>query len=129
MKTSIGLPIALAFAAFSAPAVAKSGQILSSMNGKSYTLVRSKLISLGYRSFRTRNRSVDDGLCPGLSSCAAYPELVYCSGTGIAICESAFLRRRTRQYIKVFSYGETAKRIDGIYRATDLDLREWGVAP
>lgn len=126
MSKRVRLAISLIAVVFSTPLAAKRGEILSSLNDQRYTEVRNKLISIGYEPARVRNRDISDN-CPGLSSCSAYPEVANCSGIGLALCESAFFNRGTGQYIKVVTYGETAKRVDGIYHATLLDLRDWGL--
>ena len=107
------------------PGAAKHGDILSSMHDRPYAEARSRLISMGYRPFHAKNRDTPDEVCPGFPSCSAIPEIVYCSGTGLAFCESAFFNRRNGRYIKVFSYGEGTKLGDGIYFVTNLDIRDW----
>jgi hypothetical protein len=107
------------------PGIAKHEDLLLSMNGHPYAEARSRLFSMGYRPFHAKNRDTPDEVCPGFSSCSAIPEIVYCSGTGLAFCESAFFNRRNGRYIKVVSYGEGTKLVDGIYLATNLDIRDW----
>lgn len=122
----VGLLFALVTAITSTPLAAKRGEILTSMNDRQYTFVRSWLLAHGYVPKAVRTRDTPDENCPGLLSCSAYPELVYCSGTGLSICESVFYKIIGRRFIKVFTYGERVKLVDGIYFATDADLREWG---
>lgn len=118
--------VALVAAVLATPLAAQQGEVFSSFAGQRYADVRRKLVAFGYRPTRVPNRDISDN-CPGFSSCAAYPEVANCSGVGIALCESSFFNRRTGKYLKIVSYGESDKLIDGIYRATNLDLREWGI--
>lgn len=103
---------------------AKSRVRFSKFYHRPYVEVRKELIALGYRPFKGRHWQTQDA-CPGLARCSDYPELVYCSGTGIAICESAFVYRKNNFYIKVFSYGEIKKKVDQISPATRLDVAHW----
>ena len=122
-----GLSFALAFAILSQPVIAERGEILTSLKEWRYLRMRAYLLSHGYIPITVSNRDPPDGVCPGFSSCSAYPELVTCSGTGLAFCDSVFFDTRNKRYIKVFSYGEGGKWVYGIYYATNADLREWGL--
>ncbi|MGN6355944.1 MAG: hypothetical protein ACTHLU_00490 [Novosphingobium sp.] len=127
MAKTIVLIVALVVGLVSTPLHARRGELLHEMNDRRYTEVRAKLRALGYVPVSVRERDPPDGICPGFASCRAYPELVTCSGTGIALCQSAFRHKRTRRYIKVWSYGETDKKVDGIEYVAAEELRYWGI--
>lgn len=121
-----GLSLALLFAVVSNPVAAKRGEILTSLKEWRYLRMRAYLLGHGYIPITVRTRDTPDEICPGLINCSTYPELVTCSGTGMAFCDSVFFDTKNKRYIKVISYGEGEKSIYAIYYATNADLREWG---
>jgi hypothetical protein len=68
----------------------------------SYAQVKARLIAQGYRPLKFR---VEDSVdCQGI--CGAYPELLYCNGTGMNYCKFIFFRPSDRRYQEVETAGE-----------------------
>lgn len=81
------------------------------LKGQPYAAVRARLSAAGYTPVRFRHSNVRDA-CAGQEWCTLYPEALYCSGTGINICEFYFFDRRLRRYLAVVTYGETRLTVD-----------------
>lgn len=89
---------------------------------KPYAVVRAKLIQNGYRPLRFRHQSDP---CPdGQTFCVRFPEVISCSGTGLAMCEFAFFRTGDRKYFAVSTTGEERPYFYGIRWVTDRERKE-----
>ena len=70
--------------------------------GQPYEVVRSKLLQLGYRPVKFVHQA---NPCPdGQTFCGKFPEVISCSGTGLAVCEFAWTRKG--KYFAVVTTGE-----------------------
>lgn len=89
-----------------------------------YPAARSKLASLGYAPIRVTRRALWMG-CPYADDCRRYPELLQCSGTGIALCDFVFRKRQTGRYVLVTTYGEEQRRVHSLSYARRYDMEGW----
>lgn len=89
-----------------------------------YPVARSELAALGYAPIRVARRASWMG-CPYPDDCRRYPELLQCSGTGIALCDFVFRKRRTGKYVFVTTYGEELRRVHSLSYARRYDLEGW----
>lgn len=94
------------------------------LRGQPYTAVRAQLTAAGYTPVRFRHANVRDA-CAGQEWCNLYPEALYCSGTGINICEFYFFDRRSRKYLSVFTYGEIRLTVDGARLISKRETAYW----
>jgi hypothetical protein len=87
---------------------------------KAYKVVRRELLRLGYQPLRFKR---DANPCPdGQSVCRLYPEVISCSGTGLAACEFAWTRQGT--YYTVSTVGELAPSFNAIRQVGKRERQE-----
>ncbi len=94
------------------------------LKGRPYAAVRAQLTATGYTPVRFKHPNVHDA-CAGQDWCALYPEALYCSGTGINICEFYFFDRKSRKYLAVFTYGETRLTVDEARPISKRETAYW----
>jgi hypothetical protein len=102
------------------PADARAAPLASALAHKPYPVVRSKLISLGYRPVKFIHA---DNPCPdGQTFCGKYREVISCSGTGLAMCEFAWTR--SGKYFAVTTTGELTPRFNAIRQVGKREREE-----
>ena len=86
--------------------------------------VRAGLLRAGYRPVRFPHGENSFG-CAADRRCVDYPEAISCSGTGLALCQFAFVRSRDRKYIVVTTAGEERPFVVRISLASGRERRSW----
>jgi hypothetical protein len=98
---------------------------LAGLEGKPYDAVRTRLVRAGYQLVRFQ-RGLHFEPCPDdPASCARYPEVINCSGTGMAYCQFAFFNPAQRRYVVVTTHGEERRLVDSIAVASRRENSGW----
>lgn len=71
---------------------------------KPYAVARPQLVKMGFTPVPWR-RKENEYFCDD-DFCKQYPEVMYCTGTGINECEYLFKRNSDGKYWVAFTYGE-----------------------
>lgn len=93
----------------SLPAIAQ--ELPSLRSGTPYVAARQQLIRQGWKPVTVPG---SDACSSGDERCQGRPEMVSCSGTGMAACSFAW--RRSRVLVHVFTQGEVAPVVSGVER-------------
>ena len=90
MANKFGLCAFVLLSLITLPTGANAAPLAATLAHKPYRAVRSRLMGLGYRPLRFIHA---ENPCPdGQTFCRKYPEVISCSGTGLAICEFAWIK-------------------------------------
>ena len=99
-------------------------EILQFLNKKTYGYAKSWMIKSGFVPVKFRHPEPISP-CPGDQSCDLYPELLDCSGTGLAFCEFVFFSPSHRRHVVIVTYGEVRARVHEVYYPTREDMSYW----
>lgn len=114
--------VAVAVVLLALPAMARD--LPSLRLGTPYATARQQLIRGGWQPVTVPG---SDACSPGDERCQGRPEMVACSGTGMAACSFAW--RRNGVTVHVFTQGETAPVVSGIERRGGEQPRWSGTGP
>jgi hypothetical protein len=90
---------------------------------KSYTSVRSALISHGFQPIRLKHDESVELFCYN-DFCKRYPEALNCAGTGLNPCTFVYFLKTKRKYLIVNTHGEVALTVTGLHWAKWYELQE-----
>jgi len=94
------------------------------LKGEPYGQARARLLKLGFEPVRFA-RTPDFDPCRYADDCDRYPEVLSCSGTGVAVCQFAFFDRHQRRYILITTYGEEKRRVESVTPASPRERAFW----